>query len=135
MRQILMALQHFHKQKIFFEIGNFTEKNIHLSAMYGKIFVDHGFYHEEDEEYPSYLEPPEQTKSEMSDIYACGFIFFRLATLFNSVKVQQIFDEKPKRRSSIILMIKENILKESPLISQTKAYFQNFKKSLEAFKV
>eukprot|EP01080_Neovahlkampfia_damariscottae_P009113 gene9113-1203_t len=134
MRQILLALEHFHKQKKYFEIGEFTEKKIYFSAMYGRVYVDHGFYNDEDideDDYPKYFEPPEQMVSEYSDIYAAGFIFFRLTTLYNSAKTQQIYDSK-KRSGSIISIITENFQKRSSTTS--KAYFANLKKSLLEFK-
>jgi serine/threonine protein kinase len=99
MIQILSALQHLHSQQKCFEIGKLREKNIYLSNFYNKVYVDPGFYHGEGERYQNYYNAPEGSKSIQSDIYAAGFIFFRLLTFYTPNKIQEIFDKKYNRNS------------------------------------
>lgn len=99
MRQILSALQCFHKQKRYFEIGQLKESNIYLSSLMNTLYLDPGFYYNsEDLEDFEYLKSPENVSSPKSDIYSAGFIFFRMASGHSSIETQEIFNKREKKK-------------------------------------
>eukprot|EP01080_Neovahlkampfia_damariscottae_P006543 gene6543-10549_t len=98
MIQILSALQHLHSQNVFFELGKLREVNIRISSYYNSIYLDTGFYLSYEDFSPYYV-AAEGIKSSESDIYAAGFIFFRLLTFYSPEKIQEIYDKKYNRGS------------------------------------
>ena len=99
MIQILNGLKHLHTEKKFFEIGELTEENIHLSALLSTIYIDPGFFYVTEDEIPNYLEEIEdEEKSAESDIYQCGFLFLRLITLLEREEIDEIFNKKFERK-------------------------------------
>eukprot|EP01080_Neovahlkampfia_damariscottae_P009077 gene9077-1172_t len=96
LKQMLWALQEFHKNLLNFKFGELTEENIYLS-IYNSILVDPGIYRKEStcddciENAPIYLIPPEKKISNKSDIFAIGMILFRLLSLWSAEETQRLF--------------------------------------------
>jgi serine/threonine protein kinase len=124
MKQVLLALQCFHKKNRYFEIGVLKETNIYLSTLLDTVLIDPGFYYDEEKEevelheieqdkdgniFPLYLKSPENESSPQSDIYAAGFIFFRLASGYSPEDIQQIYHKKEKKSKGWLKNIADRI--------------------------
>ena len=124
MIQISKAVHHFHQKSIHFEIGNLREDNIYLSNFDTSIFVDEGFYYDENEIYSTYFDPPEDEASKKSDIYALGFILFRFMTLESSEEIEKY-----------PVVEKKNFKMKTIFKSQNNDVDSNLKDKLMKFKV
>jgi hypothetical protein len=124
MKQILLAVEQFHKKSKYFEIGKLTEKTIYVS-LEGRVSIDPGFYTDIDKKFPSYFKPPEDLVSENSDIFAVGLIFFRMMTLLKSNEIEKLFENQSTNG-------KLGVFKD--FLKQTPPYFTNMKKELLVMK-
>eukprot|EP01080_Neovahlkampfia_damariscottae_P003468 gene3468-6117_t len=109
-KQIFSGLNHLHQQQSkIFKVGELTERNIFISSLFESIYLDPGFYYEDESIFPSYFNLPEGNEniSKMSDIYSIGLILFRLVTLKSKEEIQEIYNQSEivsknnERRKSI----------------------------------
>eukprot|EP01080_Neovahlkampfia_damariscottae_P003289 gene3289-5730_t len=124
MVQILVGLQHLHKEKKYFEFGELTEKNIHLSNLLSTIYIDPGFFHKTPEDIPDFLDSIEDDlMSSASDIYQCGFIFLRLITVLEVNEINEIFNKKFEGKRKRKSLFQKKFVPD---------YIKNFKVLLES---
>jgi serine/threonine protein kinase len=111
MIQITSGIEYCHRNEYFFEVGLLTEFNIYFSQKLDHVFVDTGFFCNDDElEIPRhYLEDEYgeeiKEKSPKHDIFSLGMIFLRLITLFYPEDIEELYEtentEKPKQNKGI----------------------------------
>eukprot|EP01080_Neovahlkampfia_damariscottae_P003305 gene3305-5746_t len=130
--QILSALAHLHDQKRYFDFGTLCENNIYMSALYSTIFIDPGYYFdEENDEYPDYYDAPENVTSAKGDIYSAGFIFFRFLTRLSPEEIETIYKKKP----NLNLVGKIKSFRRSPFNGVEPTYYNNIKETLSKVKL
>ena len=133
MIQLLRVLNVFHQHSKF---GKLNEDTVYMSSSLNTVYVDPGFYVEDDLEISDYLNPPENQqsniKNEKTDIYCAGFILIKFLTQSSSNEMQEIFNLKltPKTSPTVSLLIPRKFSS-----TQKFPYFQNFQKELGKYKV
>jgi serine/threonine protein kinase len=90
MIQLSLAIQQLQSKSRYFDIGKLIEENIYVTKFYTTIILDSGFYYENND-HSNYFNPPENFASKKSDIYALGFIFYRMVTLDSPDKIEKLF--------------------------------------------
>eukprot|EP01080_Neovahlkampfia_damariscottae_P005612 gene5612-9429_t len=110
-REMLSAMEEFHKNSKYFDEGELIEENIYIQTMYDKILIDPGFYNELNE-IPSYLQIPEEETSEKSNIYMLGFLFIRMISLLPIERIQELFDNTPKYNKEFSSTKGQNLIDE-----------------------
>jgi hypothetical protein len=91
MIQLSLAIQYLQSKSRVFDLGKLIEENIYITKYYTTIMLDSGFYFDEDLDHSIYFNPPEKDPSKKSDIYALGFIFYRMITLDSPEKIEKLF--------------------------------------------
>eukprot|EP01080_Neovahlkampfia_damariscottae_P003325 gene3325-5764_t len=137
MIQILRVMNLFHQNGKF---GRLNEASVYLSSSYITVYIDPGFYIEDDIQNPDYLRAPEihqqsPRPNEKSDIYCAGFVLIKFLTQRNSKEMQQIFDLKiSSPKSSSLLSAIPRKISLTPKYEKPHPYFNNFQKEIGKFK-